>query len=96
MYERQDAPIHEATHRGFNELRQVNSPAVPQKVATPQEEYMVRALMFRNFGDLEDPNARNSQVTVGKGLGQMRPDILNNVEAAAQQEIKRRHPMGPN
>jgi hypothetical protein len=43
--------VHESMHRGITKLR--NAGALPKNMQTSIEEYWVRALMARHFGDIE-------------------------------------------
>lgn len=84
---------HEAMHRGFNKMENAGALA-PQAGGT--EEMIVRALMAKNFGDIEaSPGADfgNRQIVQGKRYFDD-PRLLEAERVAAEQYVRQR-PMGP-
>lgn len=114
------ALVHEATHRGFFKLRSQDPEAwsalvkkfkqdqrIPPEAKS--EEHLVRALMMRNFGDIEQQGDRrilrklagDEYMKTYKGNSQIKEarqipqDVLDEFEAAAANLIARKQPKGP-
>lgn len=91
-------PVHEAFHRGFDMLRRSGRmPEIAQLyISNPsQEENAVRALMLRNFGDIER-EGNPSQVGMGQRMldQRMGREVLDAIEAAAAEQYARDTPDG--
>jgi hypothetical protein len=90
-----NAPVHEAYHRAFNELRQAG--LLTGEAETPKnfEETAVRALMQRNHGDVErrpdlpPDSAGNRQVDSGAALArnQKNKKYFDRLDELANQRI---------
>lgn len=102
----ESAPVHESIHRGVEELRRKAGNEAVDKALTDKfgvklsEEAVTRAMMVKHFGEVElneDPTAKvgKEQVERGKWVLQNRPEVLDNLDKLAQEEIKKRKPMGP-
>ena len=106
-----DAEVHEAMHRGIEKLRTANAlpPAASvimddQRLAGMGEEYLVRALKEKYFGDIEkSPGADigNRQVEAAKFYMNDWEDkdkfkaAMDALESAATAQIAKNHPRGP-
>lgn len=102
----ESAPVHESIHRGMEELRksagdEAVDNALKDKFGVKlSEEIVTRAMMLKHFGDVEkteDPNAKagNDQIERGRWILNNRPEVLDKLDKLAQEEIKKRKPMGP-
>ena len=107
-----DAEVHEAMHRGIEKLRKANAlppaaSAVIDNTARYQdlgEEYLVRALKEKYFGDIEmspGADAGNAQVEAAKffmneseGKDEFKA-AMEALENAAAKQIAKGHPGGP-
>lgn len=94
--------VHESIHRGLNELRKAVGADEVRKAMTDKdghvwdEEILTRATMQRHFGDVEtDEKSNPDQISRGKNLATRYGYVLDAVEKLAQEEIKKRKPMGP-
>lgn len=94
--------VHESIHRGLNELRKsVGADKVREAMTDKDghvwdEEILTRATMQRHFGDVETEDKGNiDQISRGKNLATRYGYVLDAVEKLAQEEIKKRKPMGP-
>lgn len=107
----QDAVVHEAMHRGIQKLRDAGEiPPEAQKQMDELddhgygEEYLVRALKLRHFGEIEKmpgADAGNRQVNDAKwfmtdSLGARQFNAaMDALEAAAAKHLAKQHPGGP-
>lgn len=98
--------MHESMHRSFEKLGQAGK--LPKDVDRRNEELYVRALMQRAYGPVE---LKHEYQTIGKGFApdeqapgyrqqvqgrrMMNDPLIDQLEAAAAQEIARKHPGGP-
>ena len=99
----QDSVVHESIHRGIEILRK--SGDLPKSVEETMdnhggEEYMVRALKVKYFGDIEAPIGKTSaqQVERAKQLMTEYPDFkqaMDDLENAAAKHLAMQHPKGP-
>lgn len=103
---RLDSPLaHESMHRGINMLNGTEKGHSAVKNFPSAEEYIVRALMQKNFGDIETKDLLKEGITSGTGTNQInKGKMLNNnyseglnaiEDAAAVLYHKRGRPMGP-
>ncbi len=105
-YDKQNNPsaiVHESMHRGFEQLRKNNM--LPEEANKIPEEHLVRALMMKNFGQVEMPrnpvswdlnSPRNTglrQLDVGRQL--MDSPLLDQLEQSAAQLYAKKRPGGP-
>ncbi len=88
-----EAMVHESMHRGIEQLR--NAGTLPPGIDRNREELLVRALMQKNFGDLERNKKYSAvdQIDASKPL-MYDPDIYN-IENAAADLYAKRKPGGP-
>lgn len=87
------ALVHEGLHRG---LRMMRDQQLYDPTKYPDEELLVRALMLRNFGDIETREAGGSthkQIDLAKTF--VEPKHLDELEDIAAQYRARKRPMGP-
>lgn len=94
-YDKQRYPnsvVHESMHRGFQQLR--NADMLPSVVNGNNEEYLVRALMQKHFGDLEAKSGSDAgQIATSTPL--VHHPILDTIENAAADLYAKRKPGGP-
>lgn len=87
------AAVHESMHRGVEMMRKEGLlPKMDYK-----EEYVVRALMLRHFGEIErqgDKAGRkgDTQVDIGKRIP---AEVLDKIEKAAEDYLAKKRPGGP-
>jgi hypothetical protein len=88
-----EAAVHESMHRGIQQLRDAGT--LPPGIDHSREELLVRALMQRNFGDLERNRkySAKDQIDASKPL-MSDPDIFT-IENAAADLYAKRKPGGP-
>jgi len=101
--EDQSSPTHEAIHRGIRKLRDAG-----HKLEKSDEEYMVRAMMQKFYGDVEleggeplgessDEEGGRRQMAVAKENYRDNPRFrnrLNELEKAAAEEVRKKRPYG--
>ena len=81
-------------HRGLSLLRRVGVPFPPE--FKDKEEYLVRALMRRQFGDTERGRSEYSDNQIKAADQVVSEKELDFLEAAAAKLIAQRRPRGPN
>lgn len=92
------AVVHESMHRGIQALRQAGLTTVGTSSNFYPEETYVRALMAKNFGDVElgGGNAGDEQVRQGQEFLKNHADAISALEDAAAKLYRQRdHKMGP-
>lgn len=100
-YNKQTTPsavVHESFHRGLQKMQDAG--VLPESVfklnKSIPEEYMVRALMLKHFGDVEyapDKDAGNKQVNEGRKY--VSHPALDDLEKAAADYYAKQFPRGP-
>jgi len=98
----QDSAVHESIHRGIQKLKDAGMLPESFSKSAMREETLTRLLMLKNFGDIEvQPNADlgNAQIDQARWWLKNYPyeanKITSELEAAAQEYIKKKNPKGP-
>lgn len=99
-----DSLTHESTHRGIQMLRELRDPNVAHALKNlPDEELIVRYLMATQAGDPENTGMEIDNQQRKEAMDAFNDPVwgstyrknLGTLDAAAQQAIARRQPMGP-